>query len=418
MRFDFTQPAVVRTLSSSAPIIVGEHALPLPLRAVRPAPDARAPGLGISPSNITFGDVFAVGTHFLEKALNFKDSVAEAREILSNGLYARRLRRDYEANSRAGSLYRYVFDAAGRDDLPPQAKLARREGDPATGNPEVDAAYDHFGIVFDFFRDELGILLKQPFLQVVNHNDDSWHPSDNNAMYLPLFLGARYVIYGPGDRHHRSLVHSLECVGHESMHQIMKEYFTDGDEEKFPYYGESGSLVEATCDIVGKCIKAKRDGARPPYTDDFWRRGAEYFISGKGSLGHMLLPGTAYDDFDMGSDIQVDHMSEFEVTEDDAGGVHINAGILERLFALFANSVPVPIETIPLKIWMKALHEVRPDPTFRDFGIALVQACQLYDELNKTRLTPKMVRACRTVGITDWIVHEGEVVKIAKIQRP
>src|SRR5690606_19285454 len=52
------------------------------------------------------------------------------------------------------------------------------------------------------------------------------------------------------------------------------------------------------------------------------------------ALRSMANPGTAYDDPVLGKDPQPGHMSDFIVTRDDNGGVHLNSGIPNRAFYL------------------------------------------------------------------------------------
>ncbi|MFN2135571.1 MAG: M4 family metallopeptidase, partial [Candidatus Promineifilaceae bacterium] len=54
------------------------------------------------------------------------------------------------------------------------------------------------------------------------------------------------------------------------------------------------------------------------------------------AIRSMKEPGTAYDDPVLGRDPQPGHMDDYVVTVEDAGGVHINSGILNHAFYLTA----------------------------------------------------------------------------------
>ena len=51
------------------------------------------------------------------------------------------------------------------------------------------------------------------------------------------------------------------------------------------------------------------------------------------ALRSMREPGTAYDDPQIGRDLQVGSMADYVETDADSGGVHINSGIPNRAFA-------------------------------------------------------------------------------------
>jgi hypothetical protein len=57
------------------------------------------------------------------------------------------------------------------------------------------------------------------------------------------------------------------------------------------------------------------------------------------ALRSMKEPGTAYDDPQIGRDLQVGSMADYVYTDDDSGGVHINSGIPNRAFVLAALDI-------------------------------------------------------------------------------
>lgn len=81
----------------------------------------------------------------------------------------------------------------------------------------------------------------------------------------------------------------------------------------------------------------------------------------------MIAPGTAYDDDELGKDPQPDHMSGFVRTTEDNGGVHINSGIPNRAFALFAIDLGGNAWEAAGTVWYRALtggsRAPRPSPS-------------------------------------------------------
>ncbi|MDS8606902.1 M4 family metallopeptidase, partial [Streptococcus pneumoniae] len=73
------------------------------------------------------------------------------------------------------------------------------------------------------------------------------------------------------------------------------------------------------------------------------------------ALRSMIAPGTAYDDDELGKDPQPDHMSGFVRTTEDNGGVHINSGIPNRAFALFAIDLGGNAWETAGTVWYRAL---------------------------------------------------------------
>jgi Zn-dependent metalloprotease len=57
------------------------------------------------------------------------------------------------------------------------------------------------------------------------------------------------------------------------------------------------------------------------------------------ALRSLRVPGTAYDNEQLGKDPQRAHMSGYVQTESDNGGVHINSGIPNHAFYLLAASL-------------------------------------------------------------------------------
>lgn len=399
--------AMPRVVSFSSPVLfrdplkTASSAVLTPETAVPARPATAHSGSGVR--HAVNGAVSSVAG-WMGKAFEAYDAAKDGVELIRNGLYWRKLRREFEDTSAADQPRRYVFDAKGWCRLPPDAVLVRKEGDPATGDTDTDLAYEHVGYAFDFLKRRMNVVLSGPLVQVINYNNDENHHGLDNAMFQPFLFGANYLIFGKGDdKTHHSMVRSIDIVGHEAWHKVLSEIHPG----KFDGGGQTAAINEHLCDVVGTCIKAERQGVTGAYPEGFWRFGAGYMIDPDLCVRDMMNPENGG---------LPAHMSEFIVTDEDDGGAHLNAGILDRLFALFCTSVKSPCYEAPLEIWKMAMDIVNSDPSFRDFGKALVYATMQYDEAYGTNMRRKMLTACRKVGLTEYAVVDGEVLALKKMR--
>ena len=221
---------------------------------------------------------------------------------------------------------RTVFDARGRDR--PPFRSVRREGAPASIDLAVNEAFDGSGSTFDFFLhayercsiDAYGL----PLDSVVHFGR-----SYNNA-----FWDGRQMVYGDGDGDlFNRFTISLDVIGHELTHGVIQS------EAGLEYHGQAGALNESFSDIFGSLVRQRAFGQTASEAD--WLIGAALFTSQVegDALRSMAAPGTAYDDDVLGRDPQPAHMRDFVVTQDDAGGVHINSGIPNKAFHLAATAI-------------------------------------------------------------------------------
>ncbi|VVM52734.1 M4 family metallopeptidase [Pseudomonas fluorescens] len=225
-----------------------------------------------------------------------------------------------------GQLQRSIHDAQGKMLLP--GMPARLEGQPATGDPAVDEAYDAMGASHDFFWKVLGrdSIDNQGFALIgsVHYGQD----------YENAFWNGAQMVFGDGDGEiFERFTRSLDVIGHELTHGVIES------EAGLVYANQSGALNESISDVFGVLIKQYVLGQTAAEAD--WLIGADLLtprIKGIG-LRSMAHPGTAYDDPLLGKDPQPEHMRKFVITREDNGGVHINSGIPNRAFYLVAETL-------------------------------------------------------------------------------
>ena len=104
----------------------------------------------------------------------------------------------------------------------------------------------------------------------------------------------------------------------------------------------------------------------------------------------MVAPGTAYNDTALdGKDPQPDHMNNFVVTDRDHGGVHINSGIPNRAFVVFALALggfawdragrvwydAMTSPSLPKDAEFETFATLTADRAYARFGHDVAQAC-------------------------------------------
>lgn len=277
----------------------------------------------------------------------------------------------------------------------------------------AEMAFDHAGIVHEFFKEHLGVVITQPMMQIVDFNDDVLRTGFENAHFSPFPFGGYAVFYGKGDGYQfYSPTRAIDIVGHEFGHFYTDSVFPG----KFPYQFQPGAINEHISDVIGICIKAKSNGyTTSKVPNSFWLLGAGWMVEKGMGIRHMKFPGKGFNHSKYGQDQQPAHMKKFKVTPFDAGGVHYNSGILNKTFVHFAESVDSAMYEIPLDIWKRAMGLVRPEPSFRDFAQALIRAADEFDQHTNTKgqnLKDKMLAACAKTGVLDYEVVGGKVQKV------
>ncbi|QCY12130.1 M4 family metallopeptidase [Pseudomonas sp. MPC6] len=265
-------------------------------------------------------------------------------------------------SAQPGQVLRSIHDAQGKMLLP--GMPARLEGQPATGDPAVDEAYDALGASHDFFWKVLGrdSIDNQGFALIgsVHYGQD----------YENAFWNGAQMVFGDGDGEiFERFTRSLDVIGHELTHGVIES------EAGLVYANQSGALNESISDVFGVLIKQHVLGQTADEAD--WLIGADLLtprIKGIG-LRSMAHPGTAYDDPLLGKDPQPDHMRKFVITQEDNGGVHINSGIPNRAFYLAAKAFGRFAWEKTGRIWYDTLCDqgLNKEASFSDFAALTIE---------------------------------------------
>ena len=285
---------------------------------------------------------------------------------------------------------REVYDAKGQETM---GTKVRSEGEPKTGNVEIDNSYDFTGNVRDFYRDVhnrnsidgKGMKLKS----TVNYGDN----------YENAFWDGTHMTYGkPGPNSPFTTFILRDVTGHEITHGVT-EY-----EAGFVYRNQPGALNESVSDVYGALITQKALGQSAAEAswlvgDGIWKPE----IKGR-ALRDMRNPGTAYDDPMLGKDPQPAHMKDYLNTRRDNGGVHLNSGIPNKAFADFAVSVGGNAWEAPGHIWYDARAHAGSSPSFAQFAYQTIESAK---RLGHTDLVPKLEKSWGDVGVKPSATDTG-----------
>ncbi|MCB0640032.1 MAG: M4 family metallopeptidase, partial [Phaeodactylibacter sp.] len=189
------------------------------------------------------------------------------------------------------------------------------------GNPESVSAHYNGGKAYEYFLSTFGRVSINGeggnILSVVNVEDENG-PMDN------AFWNGFAMFYGNGNFGFKPLARGLDVAGHEMSHGVVQAT------ANLEYYGESGALNESFADVFGAMIDR-----------DDWKIGEDVVQTSafpSGALRDMQNPnqgGSGLND----PGWQPAHTNEQYSGNQDNGGVHINSGIPNRAFYLFADAV-------------------------------------------------------------------------------
>jgi Zn-dependent metalloprotease len=252
-------------------------------------------------------------------------------------------------------VHRTIYTAKNIQTEP--GTLVRSEGQNASGDQEVDEAYDGLGHTFDFY------------LQNYQRNsiDDHGLPLIATVHYDKKFDNAFWdghqMVFGDGDGtiFNRFTI-SLDVIGHELTHGV------SGSEVNLVYSGQSGALNESVSDVFGSLVK--QYALKQTANEADWLIGAGLLTIKDQALRSMKAPGTAYDNNVLGKDQQPADMAHYVHTVQDNGGVHTNSGIPNHAFYLVAMAMGGNAWVKAGQIWYDTIRDrsLKRTATFAAFA--------------------------------------------------
>jgi bacillolysin len=223
-------------------------------------------------------------------------------------------------------------------------------------NPSAVSAHYNGGKAYEYFANTFGrnSINGQGgnIISLVDVADENGSDMDN------AFWSGSAMFYGNGDQAFTSpLSKALDVAGHEMSHGVIQTA------ANLEYQGESGALNESFADIFGAMIDR-----------DNWQLGEDIVNTGifsSGALRDLQNPNNGGNSLsDAG--YQPDNVDDQFTGSQDNGGVHINSGITNRAYYLFATAIG---KDKAEQIYYRALTEylVRSSK-FIDLRIAVIQA--------------------------------------------
>lgn len=296
------------------------------------------------------------------------------------------IRTPSQARAARDGLQRTVFDAQSTENLP--GEQVRAEGAAATEDEAVNQAYDGLGATYELWQQAYGRdsldARGLPLLATVHFAQG----------YDNAFWDGTQMVFGDGDGEiFLNFTRSLDVIGHELAHGVTQ--YTAG----LNYRDQSGALNEHISDVFGVLVKQRLLAQTADVAD--WLIGADLLAPGvQGvALRSMKAPGTAYDDPNLGKDPQPDHMDGYVETDRDNGGVHLNSGICNRAFYLFASELGGNAWETAGQLWYDTLTgDIRADCDFATFAGLTHQAATARHGADSP-IAAALTQAWQTVGV-------------------
>ncbi len=226
-------------------------------------------------------------------------------------------------------------------------------------HPAAVSAHYNAGIAFTYYQQTFNRNSINgtggSILSFVNVADDDGGSMDN------AYWNGAAMFYGNGDQAFLPLARSLDVAGHEMTHGVIQAT------ANLVYEKEPGALNESFADIFAAMIDR-----------DDWRIGEEVVkpsVFPSGALRDLKDPHNG------GSGLgspgwQPKHTNEQYTGSQDNGGVHINSGIPNHAFYLFASNAGVTLEQAE-QVFYHALDKyLVKSSKFLDLRYAVVQACK------------------------------------------
>lgn len=211
---------------------------------------------------------------------------------------------------------------------------------------------------------------------------------DDGSSMENAFWNGKAVFYGNGGTHFTSLAGALDVAAHELGHGVIS------NTANLEYYGQSGAMNESYADIFGAMVDR-----------DDWRIGEDVTKTSyapSGALRNMSDP------HNMGTSLSQSYWQPKIVTEmylgsEDNGGVHINSGIGNYAYYLYATAVT---KEKAERVFYRALENYLTSTSqFIDWRIAVMQAASdLYGATSQE--VTKAGEAFTAVGIQEEVQVE------------
>ena len=255
--------------------------------------------------------------------------------------------------------------------VPCTAPFARVEGGAATGDADIDLAYQYAGDTYNLYsslgRDSIdgaGMQIKST-VKYCPAPPDSGDPP--NCPYQNAFWNGQQMVYGTG------FAAADDVVGHELTHGV-----TEFSSHLFYYY-QSGAINESLSDVFGELMD-QTNGSGNDTAAVKWKIGEDLPVVG--AIRDMSNP-PLFGDPDKTSSPQYDFDPETNFDIGDNGGVHGNSGVNNKAAFLISDGGSFNGQTVTgigaaktERIYYRANVALLGSASdYQDLAIALRQSC-------------------------------------------
>ena len=251
---------------------------------------------------------------------------------------------DALGNSPAGRDFRYNYSISENQNV--------------WNDPRAISAHYNGGSAYEYFKNTFG---RESINGDRGNIESFYNVADENGQDMDnAFWTGAAIFYGNGkEAFSQPLSAGLDVAGHEMSHGVVQT------SANLRYEGESGALNESFADVFGTMIERET-----------WEIGEDVVnpqLFPTGALRNMADPNNGGRRLgDPG--FQPASVSEQFFGKEDNGGVHINSGIPNRAYYLFASNDNVGIQ-IAEQVYYKVLTQyLTPRSQFIDLRTAVIQA--------------------------------------------
>ena len=244
-------------------------------------------------------------------------------------------------------------------------------------DPAAVSAHFNAGMVYDYFRSKFS-------RKSINGEGGSIRsyvnvPDEDGTSLDNAFWNGDAMFYGNGGKELRSLARALDVAGHEITHGIIQ------NTANLEYEDEPGALNESFADVFGAMIDR-----------DDWKMGEDVVLPSafpSGALRDLSNPNNGGSSLNDPGWQPASYSARYTGTADN-GGVHINSGITNRAFFLFATQVG---KDMAEQVYYLALSNyLTRSSRFVDARLAVVRAAR---EKGGESVAKAAETAFETVGI-------------------
>ena len=277
-------------------------------------------------------------------------------------------------------LDRVVCDNANvtHNDIVPCSAPARVETDPATGNVEVDNAFDLTGETARFYAEVGGLdltgLIGAPGLGVGGGKSlastVNWcfTAAEGCPRYANAFWDGNQMYLGEG------FSGADDVTGHELTHGVIEQY------SDLFYWGGSGAINESLADIMGEIIDHRRGND----DDTAWTVGEDLPGAGDspdGTVRSLADPTLHGQPDSLSSSLYATGLA-------DNAGVHTNSGISNKTAYLISQGGTAEGQAFPgidagdpkldksAVLYLDVLQRLLPGSGYHDLSTQLEQSCR------------------------------------------